>query len=202
MRFSSVAAASLLSLASAAPAAVDKRWQTPAPANTLTPSTLATYYGKDGSIVAPVTIGHASQYQGASGATTTLVTFNLNNAAYTPPAGAQCTLKFFLDLTDGAAHIGKPGDQIDVFSSLQPAPAAGSPGWGGPGNQRNIGLGRLQPVIGGLATTVQNNGIESFPCPKIGDSNVKGGLVGFEVVPVNTASVDWSNIASGLYLQW
>lgn len=73
---------------------------------------------------------------------TTLVTFT-----YPPEAvGMQCQLVFYLDGTATVTGSGK----IDVFTSLQPAPGCTS-GWG-PGNQRNINIGRWSVANNAFAT--------------------------------------------------
>ena len=81
----------------------------------------------------------------------------------------------------------------------------GSPGWGGPGNQRYLPLGRLKVRYNGAAGLVTDisSPLQSFPCPKIGDSNVKDGFVGYELVPVgDSVKEQWNSDVNGLYLDW
>jgi len=85
--------------------------------------------------------------------------------------------------------------QVNIYTSLYPAPAAGSAGWGGPGNGRNQDVGRFLVYKGGNADLIM--GTDSVACPK------KGETVGFEVVPTGDADrVEWSKDLSGLYLTW
>ena len=201
MLFSSFVAASILSLASAAPAAISKRW--PAPdGSSLTPSAISIYHGQNGAIVYNVAKGEVSREQSNGKDKSTLVTFDLKGKTL----GSTCSLKFFHDNADTSAIFTGSPAQFDIFRSLQPAPTAGSPGWGGPGNQRDIHLGRLEPKYNGNAVIVTNvgpNQLGGFPCPKVGDYYVKNGLVGFEIVPVgDRVSAEWNAALSGLYLDW
>lgn len=73
---------------------------------------------------------------------TTLLTFTY------PPAvvGKKCQFAFYLDNTAVLSGSRK----LDVYTSVNPAPGPTN-SWG-PGNQRNIQLGRLSPYLGGSAT--------------------------------------------------
>lgn len=72
---------------------------------------------------------------------TTLLTFTYPNAA----EGRQCQFQFYLNEDAFLSGSGK----IDVFTSNAPAPGCRS-SWG-PGNQRNVNLGRLSARLGGFA---------------------------------------------------
>ena len=86
--------------------------------------------------------------------------------------------------------------QVNIYSSLKPAPVEGSKGWGGPGNQRDQDIGRFLVYKGGNGDLIQ--GGESVPCPGKGK-----GPVGFEVVPIGESDrVEWGAGLSGLYLTW
>ncbi|KAH7304743.1 hypothetical protein B0I35DRAFT_444835 [Stachybotrys elegans] len=74
--------------------------------------------------------------------TTALVTFVYPAGV----AGKRCQFAFYLN--DGAALAGSR--KIDLFTVNDPAPGPRA-GWG-PGNQRDIQLGRLSAVKPGLAT--------------------------------------------------
>lgn len=201
MLFSTLIATSLLSLASAAPTTINKRWPA-ADSSSLTPTTISIYHGQNGAIKYNVAKGEVSREQWNGKDNSTLVTFDLNGNTL----GTTCSLKFFHDSTDTSAIFTGYPAQVDIFRSLQPAPVGGSPGWGGPGNQRDIHLGRLEPRYNENAEVVENvgpNQLNSFPCPKAGDYHVKNGLVGYEIVPVgDRVRVDWTAALSGLYLDW
>ncbi len=66
-------------------------------------------------------------------------------------------------------------------------------------------MGRMKANYNGDATVLDfaPNQLKSFPCPKMGDFNVKNGVVGFEVVPVGDWDrVEWDAGVSGLYLSY
>lgn len=199
MHFCTLALAALLSFTSAIPtAAVEKRW--PSTTNIIKPYTISIYHSFNGAITPAVDKGEVSRNYWDGRDNTTLVTFDITGR--TLPA--TCFLRFYLDPADSAASWSGTA-QIDVFSSLQPAPAQGSAGWGGPGNQRNLPLGRFQVTGLGQATPLNfaPNQLGSFPCPKVGDGNVRDGKVGYELVPVGDQDrVTWSADLSGLYLGW
>ena len=199
MLLSTFVAASLLSLASAAPLTVEKRWPTD-DGSSLRPSTISIYHGQNGAIDYNVAKGEVSREQWNGKDNSTLVTFDLNKR--TPPAGATCSFKFYHDSADTSAQLS--GD-IDIFKSLQPAYTS-SPAWGPPGNQRDTNLGRFRPVYNGYATVVTDvgpNQLNGFPCPTAGDYHVHNGLVGYEIVPAgDRVRVEWTASLSGLYLDW
>ncbi|OAL47807.1 hypothetical protein IQ07DRAFT_104452 [Pyrenochaeta sp. DS3sAY3a] len=206
MHFSTIAIASLFSLATAAPTANEKRF--PSPGSFITPSAISIFHVSNGAIAYNSDKAEVSRINGQD--TTTLVTFDLNARA--PPAGATCYIKFYHDASDTYATFSGYGSpaQIDIFRSLQPAPSTSTSGWG-PGNQRDTFQGRLEPVYkssanDGFAKVVENvfpKTSAGFPCPQVGEYRVKGGLVGFEVVPTGTSSsVQWTKDLSGLILAW
>ncbi len=201
MLFSTLVTTTLLSLTSAAPLAeISKRWPTD-DGTSLRPSVISIYHGQNGAIDYNTPHGEVSRAQWNGKDNSTLVTFDLTSR--TPPAGATCSFKFFIDPADTAA---KATGFIDIFKSLAPAPVGGSPGWGPPGNQRDTNLGRFQPQVGGYATVVSDvgpNQLNGFPCPTSSDYHVKNGLVGYEIVPAgDQVRVEWTAALSGLYLDW
>jgi hypothetical protein len=202
MHFPTIAFTTLLSLASAAPAAIEARFPR---GNVLPPSSISIYHGSNGAIDPSVARGEVSRNNWDGRDNSTLVTFDLNGKTLPD----RCFLRFWLE--PGTAGSPTSGSfwsgtgLIDVFSSLQPAPKEGSKGWGGPGNQRNNPLGRMKVNYNGDATVLDfaPNQLSAFQCPKIGDWNVKNGLVGYELVPVGDQDrIQWDNAVSGLYLNY
>ncbi|KAH7063965.1 hypothetical protein BKA63DRAFT_174865 [Paraphoma chrysanthemicola] len=186
MLFTSITAASLLSLVAAAPASLQARW--PPLSNILKPSVISQFDGSNGAITYNVATGSATKTN--RGDITTLVTFKPD---FEIPA-TTCYLRFFLDGNDNAVKLGG-SKQVNIFSSLQPAPEHNVAAWGPPGNQRNLDLGRFSLYKGGNGDIVY--GPATFACPK------KGSSAGFEVVPTGeTDEVTWSASLSGLYLTW
>jgi hypothetical protein len=201
MLFSSLVITTLCYLTAAAPTAINKRWPV-ADGTFITPSVISIYHGQNGAIEYNTAKGEVSREQWNGKDNSTLVTFDINGKTL----GTTCSLRFFQDSADTSAIFTGYPAQVDIFRSLQPAPVSGSTGWGGPGNQRDIPLGRFEPRYNGNAVVVENVGpglLNSFPCPRIGDYNVKNGLVGFEIVPVgDRVRVEWTAALSGLYLDW
>lgn len=203
MHFSTVALTALLSLVSAAPTALETR---SIEGNGLPPSAISTYHGSNGAIDYGVARGEVSRNNWDGRDHSTLVTFDLNDTDLPD----TCFFRFWLEpdtkySNPASRNIISGTGLIDVFSSLQPAPVEGSKGWGGPGNQRNNPLGRIKASFNGDATVLDfaPNQLSRFKCPKIGDWNVKNGLVGFELVPVGDQDrVQWDGAVSGLYLSW
>ncbi|KAF9694186.1 hypothetical protein EKO04_007900 [Ascochyta lentis] len=197
------ALASLASLASAAPAVLEERLPR---GNVLPPSAISIYHVFDGAIDYGVARGEVSRSNWDGRDNSTLVTFDLNGKSLPE----NCFLRFWLEPstqpsspTSGSFWSGT--GLIDVFSSLQPAPKEVSKGWGGPGNQRNNPLGRLKVNYDSDATVLDfaPNQLSGFKCPKVGDWNVKNGLVGYELVPVGDQDrVQWDGNVGGLYLNW
>jgi hypothetical protein len=189
MIFTALAVSSILSLSYAAPITLAARESNLS--NTLKPITISLYSGATGGITPNVATGSATKTP--TGDITTLVTFE--NKSFDVPS--TCRLRFHLDNLDTAVVLDGT-KEVGIFSSLNPAPAGGSKGWGGPGNQRNIDLGRFKLVKGGDGSVVYATGLDAFPCPKRG-----AGPVGFEVVPIGDVDrVEWSAALSGLYLTW
>ncbi|KAI8307705.1 hypothetical protein K4K59_010644 [Colletotrichum sp. SAR11_240] len=157
----------------AAPAPLSER-QTSSPY--FTPSAVFQYNVRDGAIY-PASWGHVSKYpQNAGYDFTTLLTFTYPAAA----AGKKCQFAFFADANTYAGG----SRQLDVFTSLKPAPAGGAGGWGagGPGNQRNANIGRVSIVDGGYATWDATYGAYlSTPS----DCKPAGTVEGLELVGVN-----------------
>ncbi|KAF2124993.1 hypothetical protein P153DRAFT_370317 [Dothidotthia symphoricarpi CBS 119687] len=177
------------------PTAVEKRQP-----NVLKPSSIAIYHSFNGAITPPVSQGEVSRNSSNGRDTTTLVTFDLNGRTLPP----TCSLRFHLDPKDSIASCTGTG-HIDVFSSLKPAPIEGSAGWGGPGNQRNVPLGRMQVHGDGDATVLDfaPNQLGAFSCLEVGGLGVEGGVLAFELVPVGEQyRVTWDAGRSGLFLSW
>ncbi|KAJ4361400.1 hypothetical protein N0V95_001913 [Ascochyta clinopodiicola] len=203
MHFPTIALVTLVSITSAAPTALEARFPK---GNVVPPSAISIYHGSNGAIDYGVARGEVSRNNWDGHDSSTLVTFDLNGKNLPE----NCSLRFWLEPgtqssspTSGSFWSGT--GSIDVFSSLQPAPKEGSAGWGGPGNQRNNPLGRVKVNYNGDATVLDfaPNQLSGFRCPKIGDWNVKNGLVGYELVPVGDQDrVNWDATVSGLYLNW
>jgi hypothetical protein len=205
MHFNTIAFITLLSLASAAPASLEARFPNSRGTRVLLPLVNSLYHGFNGSIDYGVRRGEVSRENWNGRDNGTLVTFDLNGR--TLPE--RCNLDFYLEpnvqSSDPSAGSFASGTRLmDIFSSSQPAPVGGSKGWGGPGNQRDNHLGRVevQNQDAKIVPTISSR-LRGFPCPKIGDSNVKNGLVGYELVPVGDAvRVQWDTAVSGLYFNW
>ncbi|TDZ24652.1 hypothetical protein Cob_v002517 [Colletotrichum orbiculare MAFF 240422] len=89
--------------------------------------------------------------------------------------GKKCQLGLFSELIHAEGS-----KQLDLFTSLTPAPAGGASGWP-PGNQRGTHLGRLSIVAEGLAPWVAKYSTyltEATPCKP------PGTVEGFELVGV------------------
>lgn len=206
MQFTTLALATLFSFGSAAPASLEARFPTGHYNNILPPSATSIYHGQNGAIEYGVNRAEVSRSSWNGRDNSTLATFDLNGRTLPD----KCSLRFWLepnsqynDPSRGSFVFGT--GLVDVFSGLQPAPREGSKGWGGPGNQRNNPLGRVKVNYNGDATTLDfaPNQLTGFKCPKVGDWNVKNGLVGYELVPVgDTDRVQWDAAVSGLYLSW
>ncbi|CAI6092350.1 unnamed protein product [Clonostachys chloroleuca] len=112
---------------------------------------------------------------------TTLVTFTWPQA----PAGKKCQFEFQLGNSDQLTGSKK----VDVFTSHAPAPGSRS-GWG-PGNQRNIHIGRITAKLGGLATwDAKHNSYLTEPTA----CKPAGTVEGLELVGVNdNVHVSWGS---------
>lgn len=194
MQYTTIFLTLLLSLTFAAPTTnPEKRF--PTLTNILKPSSISRYSGFNGAIQPNVFYGEASKSTSNNGHDiSTLVTF-MNNDLNLP---ATCQLRFYLDNADNSVIVSGTGI-VSIFSSNAPAPAAGSGGWGGPGNQRYEELGRFKVVKGGNGVLLEDFGrkLDSVPCPGRGKS------MGFEVVPTGDNDfVGWTKDISGLYMTW
>lgn len=111
---------------------------------------------------------------------------------FTYPANAQGRQCQFAFVLDNSARL-DGSRKIDFFSSLNPAPGPRS-GWG-PGNQRNIHLGRLSAVKPGVATWDATYGsylTQKTPC------KAPGTVEGFELVGVYDKDyVSWNPAVAG-----
>ncbi|KAM5356976.1 hypothetical protein ACJZ2D_016741 [Fusarium nematophilum] len=102
--------------------------------------------------------------------------------------GLQCHFAFYVD--DTAGLDGRK--QLDLFTSYNPAPGP-TTGWG-PGNQRNVPLGRLSLGLNSFATwdaTYSTYLTEKTPCKP------HGTIEAFELVGVNDNDLVTWNPAKG-----
>ncbi|WYZ41386.1 hypothetical protein EsH8_V_000281 [Colletotrichum jinshuiense] len=177
--------AALLAATSAIASPVESRQA--APATYFTPSAIFTYNTRNGAITPSYggVVAKSTSNQGND--LTALLTFTYPQAA----AGKKCQFYFYLDgPTSSVSGSGK----LDVFTSLQPAPAGGSPGWG-PGNQRNVNIGRISVVSGGYATWDATYGAY-LTAPT--DCKAAGTVEGLELVGVyDNDYVSWNPQVSG-----
>ncbi|KAI1039317.1 hypothetical protein LB505_008602 [Fusarium chuoi] len=116
---------------------------------------------------------------------TTLLTFKYPEAA----RGKKCQFAFYL--APGENVIGSR--KLDLYSSLAPAPGPRA-GWG-PGNQRNVHLGRMDVKVGGFATWEATYGpymTQKTDCKK------PGTVEGLELVGVyDLDAIYWNPAKSG-----
>jgi hypothetical protein len=177
-------AASLLSIVAALPTTLNSRW--PNATNILKPTIISQYSGTNGAITYNVEKGIAAKTN--TGDITTLVTFDNTSRDDMP---TTCRLRFSLDSNDNSIAL-EGTKQVNIFSSLKPAPKEGSRGWGGPGNQRNLDIDMVTMYRGGDFL------VGYVPCPGKGK-----GPVGYEIVPVGDVDrVEWNGEMGGLYLTW
>ncbi|CAM1500504.1 Fc.00g096660.m01.CDS01 [Cosmosporella sp. VM-42] len=116
---------------------------------------------------------------------TALLTFKYPSAS----AGKKCQFAFYLN--NGASLTGSK--KLDLFTSNSPAPGPTS-GWG-PGNQRNIHLGRLSANLGGFATW---DATYSTYLTKKTDCKAPGTTEAFELVGVyDNDYVSWNPTVAG-----
>jgi hypothetical protein len=113
---------------------------------------------------------------------TTLLTFTYPQAV----SGMTCSFEFYLTSTDPLS--GDNGGLFDVFTSLEPTDCVS-------GNNRNIQLGRMQPVNNGFATwdaTYSTYLTQPGPCDNPGTE------VSLELVPVgDNDDIEWNPFVSG-----
>lgn len=150
------------------------------------PSETWLYSVRDGSI-SSTDHGEVSKNDGNNGKDiTTLLTFEYPNESQ----GLQCHFEFWLDSTASVSGSKK----LDLFTSNSPAPGPTS-GWG-PGNQRNLPLGRLSVDVDSLATwdaTYSTYLTEKVPC------KAPGTIEAFELVGVyDNDEVTWNPDVAGL----
>lgn len=116
---------------------------------------------------------------------TTLLTFTYPAAA----VGKQCSFAFYLDSRDSLSGSKK----LDLYTSNSPAPGP-TTSWG-PGNQRNIHLGRLSAELGAFATwdaTYNAYLTQKTAC------KAEGTTEGFELVGVfDNDYVSWDPTVAG-----
>ena len=151
------------------------------------PKTTYTYDVGTGAIDCTATQGLISKdYNNNGHDQTTLLTFEYPAAS----AGKTCHFEFSLD---GSAQL-SGSKKIDLFSSLGPAPGCTST-WG-PGNQRNIHMGRMDAVLGGTAAyeyTYSAYLTSPTPCA------APGTIEAYELVGVfDQDYVQWSPALAGL----
>jgi hypothetical protein len=179
----------LLSLITVAVAAPTPAPQVPTGPNIIRPSVRSQYYVSTGAISYNTGVGLVSK-NGRTGDITTLITINIPAAAVGKP------VKFNFALDTAAATTVTGSGLLDLFSSLQPATASTS-SWG-PGNQRNVQLGRLSVSKGAAATWVAG-----FPTASQSYVFNAAGAYGFELVGVYDQDVvSWSGSNNGLWISY
>ncbi|TQN64245.1 hypothetical protein CSHISOI_11186 [Colletotrichum shisoi] len=167
------------------------RQSTPPPTS-FAPSAIFTYNTRNGAIT-PSSYGGVVVSKSTSNAgndLTALLTFTYPQAA----AGKRCQLWFYLDAPTSSVSGSR---KLDVYTSTKPAPASGSAGWGagGPGNQRDVNLGRWSVAPGGWATWDATYGAY-LTAPT--DCKAPGAVEGFELVGVwDNDYVSWNAQVSG-----
>jgi hypothetical protein len=181
------AVSSLFSLIAVAVAAPAPAPQVPTGPNIIKPSVRSQYYVSTGAISYNTGVGLVSK-NGRTSDITTLITINIPAAA----VGKPVKFNFALDSATTVTGSGL----LDLFSSLQPATASTST-WG-PGNQRNIQLGRLHVTKGAAATWVAG-----FPTASQSYVFNAAGNYGFELVGVYDQDVvSWSGANNGLWISY
>ncbi|TDZ14156.1 hypothetical protein Cob_v012890 [Colletotrichum orbiculare MAFF 240422] len=157
-----------------------------APSTYFTPSARYTYNVATGAIT-PSSTGLVHKFPSNAGQdVTTLLTFTYPAAA----AGKKCQFHFFTE--PGSSEV-SGSRKLDVYTSTNPAPGA-TTGWG-PGNQRNVNIGRLGIAASGYATWDATFGAY-LTAPT--DCKPAGTVEGFELVGVyDNDLVKWTPPASG-----
>ncbi|RGP61390.1 idi-3 precursor [Fusarium longipes] len=150
-----------------------------------TPSALWTYNVANGAI-SSTSEGRVTKHPSNGGNdNTALFTFTYPEFA----RNKKCRFAFYLANGENVIGSGK----LDLFSSLSPAPGPRA-GWG-PGNQRDVHLGRLDVKKGGFATWEATYG--TYMTSKT-DCKKPGTRVGLELVGVyDTDAVYWNPSKSG-----
>jgi len=185
MKSFAAAAVAFLGLASALPAAVQRR----GPIANIVPDPLSQYNVWTGAIDFDTHKGLVFKNNGASADKTTLVTFTIPSVY----KGKTCSLKF--DASGVGSSVSGSG-LVDAFVSFAPVEAS-TTGWPY-GNLRNNFVGRLQvdpnTLIGSYVSGFPNVA-ESFPCPA---GTIAGELVGVYDVDI----IQWSEgAARGAYIE-
>jgi hypothetical protein len=168
MKFTTTTILTIVGLAAAAPSP-----QGPFQFNKIFPSVVSHYEVWTGAIKFNTGTGKVFK-NGQTTDISTLLTFTYPLAS----VGKTCAINLSL----GPASVQTGATEIDVFSSLAPAPGPRS-SWG-PGNQRNNHLGRIRvnkPGVGVYLAGFPVTG-NSFPCPAAGTK------VGFELVATDDKS--------------
>jgi hypothetical protein len=168
MKFTTTTVLAIVGLAAAAPSP-----QAPFLVNKILPSVVSHYEVWTGAIKFNTGTGKVFK-NGQTTDITTLLTFTYPAAS----VGKTCSINLAL----GPASIQTGAKQIDIFSSLAPAPGPRS-SWG-PGNGRNNHLGRISVNKPGLGVYLAGFPVagQSFPCPAAGTK------VGFEFVSTDDMS--------------
>lgn len=150
------------------------------------PSSTYHYDVSTGAITCNVDGGLIDKYPSNGGHDiTTLLTFTYPEEA----RGRKCQFQFYL--SNSAAISGSK--KIDVFTTLTPAPGCTTT-WG-PGNHRDINLGRLSAQLGAFATWDATYGAY---LTKPTDCKAPGTKEGFELVGVyDTDHISWGPDGSG-----
>jgi hypothetical protein len=183
MQFSTLVLSTLLAIATAVPAPVEKRF--PQLYQMITPSYISTYNVSSGALDYDPPLGYVL----GPSIITTIVTFYIPSAA----VNQSCTIHFYLDGADRNVEFTKKAN-IDLFISLAPAPRYDTIG----GNQRDQQLARFT-ITGtgeaGFSSDVPNKAVR-INCPD------KEGEVRYELVGVGDTRVLWGNELSGAYITW
>ncbi|ORX97793.1 hypothetical protein BCR34DRAFT_496596, partial [Clohesyomyces aquaticus] len=159
---------------------------TPNPTPTgFAPDAISLYHVNSGSIEYHTTHGLIEKIQGSGADVSTLVTYTFGPTT----AGKTCSIvlsfkgtSHTITSTDGSSLY------VDIFSSLYYA-THDTHDWPN-GNGRNVHLGRLKVVDGGVSTVDQDYGLK-FPCPT-------GQTLGYELVPTGDRQhIEWSGNTEG-----
>ncbi|KAI9147535.1 hypothetical protein HJFPF1_12561 [Paramyrothecium foliicola] len=164
--------------------------QTNDPVDTSTyfqPCSIWQYNVKNGAISSAST-GLVSKSNTNAGAdTTTLVTFQYPEAA----SGRQCQFAFYFDATAAASGSRK----MDLFTTNGVAPGP-TTGWG-PGNRRNIHLGRLDAAPAGSTGFATWEATYNAYLTAPTDCKAPGTEEGFELVGVYDEDYIWWDPSTG-----
>jgi hypothetical protein len=189
MKFTAATLLSIAGLATAAPAPVANGQGGGGPAVSFSPGVVSQYSVWSGAIKYNTGVGKVFK-NGQTTDISTLLTFTYPAAS----AGKTCSINLYLD----SASTQTGAKEIDIFSSLAPAPGPRS-SWG-PGNQRNNHLGRIKitkPGSGVYESGYPKTGA-SYPCP------APGTKAGYEFVATDdTTNTVWTQAAGvGAYISY